>query len=157
MAELGLGVSFLFFHDSLGKELESTKMVAVLQSSFGTDQPFTQSMDYAQYRFNCCGVESEADYEKSSWRSDRLGGNELIVPWTCCPLDESASDYPPFMNPLPLNKTACQTYANNVLAKPHRYKEVTNSAINHVKIPYFFNHFLHGQKVCQWPPPHMMY
>ncbi|CAG7722179.1 unnamed protein product [Allacma fusca] len=120
VAELALGVSFLFFHDSLGKDLETTKLVATLQASYGTDQAFSQSMDFAQYKFNCCGVESEADYEKSSWRRDTLGGSELIYPLTCCPLDEGSSDYPPFMNPIPLNKTACQAPSYHI---KHRYKE----------------------------------
>lgn len=50
MAELALGVHFLYFYDSMGKDLENTKLVTTLTSSYGIDPTFTQSVDFAQHR-----------------------------------------------------------------------------------------------------------
>lgn len=50
MAELALGVHFLYFYDSMGKDLENTKLITTLTSSYGIDPTFTQSVDFAQYR-----------------------------------------------------------------------------------------------------------
>jgi hypothetical protein len=127
IAELALGVSFLLFHDTLGRDLETTKMTAKLHASYGVDQPFTQALDFAQHKFNCCGVGGDADFERSTWRSTKLGGDELIVPKTCCPLDEESSDYPPYMNPVPLNNEACQNSTTN--QKTERYTEGCNRPI----------------------------
>ncbi|ODN01377.1 Leukocyte antigen CD37 [Orchesella cincta] len=120
MAELALGVHFLYFYDSLGKDLENTKLVATLTSSYGLDPTFTQSVDFAQHRFNCCGVQLDTDYDRSEWRKQSLGGTELLYPWTCCPLNDTLSDPPVFMNPVPQNASQCQIAAS---MRSHRYRE----------------------------------
>lgn len=50
MGELALGVHFLYFYDSMGKDLENTKLITTLTSSYGIDPTFTQSVDFAQHR-----------------------------------------------------------------------------------------------------------
>lgn len=52
MGELALGVHFLYFYDSMGKDLENTKLITTLTSSYGIDPAFTQSVDFAQHRVN---------------------------------------------------------------------------------------------------------
>lgn len=49
----------------------------------------------------------------------------MIIPWTCCPLDEENSDSPSYMNPVPVNGPACQN--------------LTLPTIKIPKIIYFYN------------------
>jgi hypothetical protein len=50
LAELGLGVLFLLYHNNFGSDIEGTKLTATLQTQYGFDQAFTKSMDFAQSR-----------------------------------------------------------------------------------------------------------
>lgn len=81
-------------------------------------------------QFNCCGVESDVDYDRSEWRTKRLG-KDLLYPLTCCPLDDKLSDPPTFLNPVPLNLSSCQSPSSIPLR--HRYREVRG------EIKYFRN------------------
>lgn len=152
----------------MGKDLENTKLITTLTSSYGIDPAFTQSVDFAQHRvnkiwnstekifavkvwstrdgkdyvllcmrlhcsklifysfqqFNCCGVQLDADYDRSEWRKQSLGGIDLRYPWTCCPLNATLSDPPAFMNPVPQNASECQMPAVPN-TKTHRYREAS--------------------------------
>ncbi|OXA53201.1 CD82 antigen [Folsomia candida] len=127
LAELGLGVLFLMYHNNFGSEIENTKLTATLQTQYGLEQSFTKSFDFAQSRFNCCGVESDVDYDRSEWRTKRLG-KDLLYPLTCCPLDDKLSDPPTFLNPVPLNLSSCQSPSSIPLR--HRYREGCLSPID---------------------------
>ena len=53
---------------------------------------FTDSIDYAQYKFSCCGIVSPTDYQNSvinRWRTNSQYMSlkpKLEVPKTCCKL-----------------------------------------------------------------------
>ncbi|KAF0311129.1 Tetraspanin-11 [Amphibalanus amphitrite] len=66
----------------------------------------TMAIDFAQYKFQCCGVQSPSDYNYSRWRVEELGGAELRVPLTCCTLREDAPQ--PYRNPHPRDPETCQ-------------------------------------------------
>ncbi|XP_011303181.1 leukocyte surface antigen CD53 isoform X2 [Fopius arisanus] len=50
-----------------------------------SDLAFTQSLDYSQYKFNCCGIYGDSDYNGTAWWRDfKLTGINRRVPLTCC-------------------------------------------------------------------------
>ncbi|XP_063974419.1 tetraspanin-11-like isoform X1 [Diachasmimorpha longicaudata] len=52
-----------------------------------SDIAFTQSLDYSQYKFNCCGIHGDSDYNGTAWWRDyRVTGLNRRVPLTCCVL-----------------------------------------------------------------------
>ncbi|XP_054268398.1 tetraspanin-18-like isoform X2 [Macrosteles quadrilineatus] len=87
---------------------------------------FTQSLDYAQYTFNCCGVEGPHEYSLTRWYNDSGQSKEpRNVPITCCARftsEENSAGSPisvvsrvfhgtveeVWQNPKLNNETACQ-------------------------------------------------
>ena len=57
------------------------------------------AIDFAQYKFQSCGVRSPSIYNYSRWRVEELGGPDLRVPFACCALSEDQPQ--PYRNPLP--------------------------------------------------------
>ncbi|XP_034940696.1 CD9 antigen-like [Chelonus insularis] len=105
-----------------------------------SDLPFTHSLDFAQYKFNCCGIYGDNDYNGTAWwRDGKLSGLRRNVPLTCCVLKNHESknvgspmsvvsrvfhkDYEkPWLHPQPKDEAACQ--AGEVEAhKEYRNKE----------------------------------
>ncbi|EEB19568.1 tetraspanin-18, putative [Pediculus humanus corporis] len=46
---------------------------------------FSEAVDFAQYKFKCCGIKSDNDYIKSNWRNEsNISVEKRNVPLTCC-------------------------------------------------------------------------
>ena len=91
-----------------------------------SDIPFSHSLDFAQYKFNCCGIHGYGDYNGTAWwRDAQISGNRRQVPLTCCVLKDtevkntgspmsvvsrvfSKHNEKPWLNPKPLDEIACQ-------------------------------------------------
>lgn len=107
-----------------------TRLLERLADHYGHDRTsdgdFTQSLDYAQYKFNCCGIYSDDDYNGTAWwRDGILSGTKRQVPLTCCVLknhDVKNAGSPmsvvsrvfhkdneiPWLRPEPRDEMACQ-------------------------------------------------
>lgn len=92
-----------------------------------SDIPFSHSLDFAQYKFNCCGIHGDGDYNGTAWwRDGQISGTGRQVPLTCCvlknpELSENPSspisvvskvfrrnDVRPWLHPQPKDEAACQ-------------------------------------------------
>ncbi|XP_068081183.1 tetraspanin-18B-like [Anabrus simplex] len=67
------------------------RLLYQLSTSYGLHganySAFTEAMDLAQYKFDCCGVQAPEDYQRSRWWNDSSISNEpRNVPPTCCVL-----------------------------------------------------------------------
>ncbi|CAG0905358.1 unnamed protein product [Darwinula stevensoni] len=63
-------------------------------------------LDFAQFKFQCCGMDGPGDWEGSAWKKEGLGGSGMQVPYTCCAHDPTPMGY---LNPMPKNVTFCQS------------------------------------------------
>lgn len=106
------------------------RLVSKLADDYGhestSDIPFSHSLDFAQYKFNCCGIHGYGDYNGTAWwRDAQISGNRRQVPLTCCVLKNSevkntespmsvvsrvfhTNTEKPWLNPKPKDTTACQ-------------------------------------------------
>ena len=82
--------------------------------------PVFKGMEYFQYQ--CCGLEDWEEYKISTWRKERLGG-DLLVPLTCCSLDNYSLKNA-HLNPVPKNRTLCQS------EDPTNYETARNTMVN---------------------------
>ncbi|XP_034178865.1 CD151 antigen [Osmia lignaria lignaria] len=91
-----------------------------------SDIPFSHSLDFAQYKFNCCGIHGYEDYNGTAWwRDAQISGNRRQVPLTCCVLKNTEMKNTgspmsvvsrvfhkhtekPWLNPKPKDESACQ-------------------------------------------------
>ncbi|RLU15078.1 hypothetical protein DMN91_012965 [Ooceraea biroi] len=92
-----------------------------------SDISFSHSLDFAQYKFNCCGIYSDDDYNGTAWwRDGQISGSRRQVPLTCCVLkniENKNTDSPmsvvsrvfhknqnekPWLYPQPKDEAACQ-------------------------------------------------
>ncbi|KAL7295282.1 hypothetical protein TKK_0011417 [Trichogramma kaykai] len=92
-----------------------------------SDIKFTHSLDYAQFKFNCCGIYSDLDYNGSAWwRDSQLSGKRFQVPATCCVLKDDEvkntgspmsvisrvfykNNEKPWLAPQPKDESSCQS------------------------------------------------
>ncbi|XP_076165349.1 tetraspanin-1 isoform X1 [Ptiloglossa arizonensis] len=109
--------------------LEQT-LISKLADKYGheptSDILFSHSLDFAQYKFNCCGIRGYGDYNGTAWwRDGQISGNRRQVPLTCCVLKNTEvkntgspmsvvsrvfhqHTEKPWLNPKPKDETACQ-------------------------------------------------
>ncbi|KAG7190969.1 hypothetical protein KM043_007019 [Ampulex compressa] len=91
-----------------------------------SDIPFSHSLDFAQYKFNCCGIHGDGDYNGTAWwRDGQISGSRRQVPLTCCVLKNTETkntgspmsvvsrvfhkNYEkPWLHPQPKDEAACQ-------------------------------------------------
>ncbi|XP_066581554.1 tetraspanin-11-like [Prorops nasuta] len=91
-----------------------------------SDLPFTHSFDFAQYKFNCCGIHGDGDYNGTAWwRDGQISGVRRQVPLTCCVLKNTEikntgspmsvvsrvfhkNTEKPWLHPQPRDEAACQ-------------------------------------------------
>lgn len=91
-----------------------------------SDIPFSHSLDFAQYKFNCCGIHGDGDYNGTAWwRDARISGSNRQVPLTCCVIKNievqntgspmsvvsrvfHTNTEKPWLHPQPKDETACQ-------------------------------------------------
>ncbi|XP_058800814.1 tetraspanin-3-like [Phymastichus coffea] len=99
----------VFWPHLLGVDVRPPRLMRALQRSYalpGREQ-FTAALDLAQTAFSCCGVNGSSNYGTSWWRLQELGRRELVVPLSCCALN-NAREQDGFLNPDPRNVTLCQ-------------------------------------------------
>ncbi|CAK9824193.1 Tspan11 [Anthophora retusa] len=106
------------------------RLISKLADDYGhelpSDIPFSHSLDFAQYKFNCCGIHGHGDYNGTAWwRDAQISGNRRQVPLTCCVLKNAEAKNTgspmsvvsrvfhkhtekPWLNPKPKDETACQ-------------------------------------------------
>ncbi|XP_020300053.1 tetraspanin-6-like [Pseudomyrmex gracilis] len=105
-----------------------------------SDVFFSESMDFMQYKFKCCGVHSDGDYNGTTWwRDSYISGNRKQVPLTCCVLKNTEkqntgspmsvvsrvfhkNNEKPWQFPQPKDEAACQVQIEEG-HKDYRYKE----------------------------------
>uniref|UniRef100_A0A0C9R1H1 TSPAN11 protein n=1 Tax=Fopius arisanus TaxID=64838 RepID=A0A0C9R1H1_9HYME len=100
----------VFWPHLLGIEIRASKLVRALQRNYalpGREQ-FTAALDLAQTAFSCCGINGSSNYGTSWWRLQEVGRRELVVPLTCCTLNNTQLP-DAFLNPQPQDLQLCQT------------------------------------------------
>ena len=60
------------------------------------------------FQYQCCGIIDKNDYDKSKWKEEALGGDDLNYPLTCCVLS-NPQDPQSYLNPMPRNKDKCMS------------------------------------------------
>lgn len=74
-------------------------------------------------QFECCGIDSPADYYKSVWHLQQLNGPlHSQVARTCCLL-QNKHESQAHINPRPVNETLCQSLDLN-LSRLYRNQKV---------------------------------
>ncbi|XP_033330586.1 leukocyte surface antigen CD53 isoform X2 [Megalopta genalis] len=106
------------------------RLINKLANEYGHEQTsdiaFSNSLDFAQYKFNCCGIHGYGDYNGTAWwRDAQFSGNRRQVPLTCCVLKNTEvkntgspmsvvsrvfhkNTEKPWLNPKPKDEIACQ-------------------------------------------------
>ncbi|XP_063989247.1 tetraspanin-11-like [Diachasmimorpha longicaudata] len=110
LGEFSCCVIAVFWPHLLGIEIRSSKLVRALQRNYalpGREQ-FTAALDLAQTAFSCCGINGSSNYGTSWWRLQEVGRRDLVVPLTCCTLNNTQSP-DAFLNPQPAHLRLCQT------------------------------------------------
>lgn len=108
-SQLTLGFFGVTFHLRANEDLRH-ELVTRLQRYYNEPggEYFSPALDYAQTRFQCCGITGESDYENSFWKKQSLGGEDLIFPLTCCALS-NLEDAESYLNPMPRHKENCMS------------------------------------------------
>ncbi|XP_014216095.1 CD82 antigen-like [Copidosoma floridanum] len=121
-----------------------TRFAGRLAEHYGHDASndlgFTQSLDFAQYKFNCCGIYSDEDFNGTIWwRENQISGMRRQVPLTCCVFKDIEvkntgspmsvisrvfykNNETPWLYPRPKDETACQS-KNISVHTDFRHKE----------------------------------
>ncbi|KAK6626832.1 hypothetical protein RUM43_003344 [Polyplax serrata] len=70
---------------------------------------FSEAVDFAQYKFKCCGIKSDDDYVNSNWRNESfLSVERRNVPLTCCISQDPGEVEEPWQNPYVKDDLSCQ-------------------------------------------------
>ncbi|XP_021912811.1 uncharacterized protein LOC110826460 isoform X2 [Zootermopsis nevadensis] len=109
LAESSLGVLAVVCPEYLGATVSVKQLTQSLQRTYGVPgkEQFTAAVDLAQTI--CCGIIGAIDYDVSWWRLRELGQPDLFLPRSCCLLINPPSDSKAFLDPHPLNMSACQS------------------------------------------------
>ncbi|KAH9399469.1 hypothetical protein TYRP_017881 [Tyrophagus putrescentiae] len=111
--ELTVGILAIIFQEKVITELK-VDLPSKLQQEYGMQSSFTAAMDLAQTKFECCGIDSPADYYKSVWHLQQLNGPlHSQVARTCCLL-QNKHESQAHINPRPVNETLCQSLDLNL-------------------------------------------
>lgn len=86
-------------------------------------------------QFACCGINGSSNYGTSWWRLQEVGRRELVVPLSCCTLN-NANETDSFLNPEPANLTFCQ--ALNPAEHQYARHTVVCAIIRKLLLPLFF-------------------
>ncbi|UYV62724.1 hypothetical protein LAZ67_2001727 [Cordylochernes scorpioides] len=106
VAELAVGVMAVLFQDQTLQKFEN-RMTKTIRDEYGRNEGLTQSVDFAQTKFTCCGVHGPQDYEGSRWRRDDMGRGDNIVK-TCCVLS-NRNQTDAYLEPKPVDNARCQS------------------------------------------------
>ncbi|KAH9421036.1 CD151 antigen-like [Dermatophagoides pteronyssinus] len=110
--EMTIGMLAVIFKERIFSRYSTIDFVLLLQSEYGIHSSFTAAVDLAQTKFECCGIESPADYKYSRWLhkqiENHLPDDVLIISRTCCRL-ANRMEKNAHLNPRPINETMCQS------------------------------------------------
>ncbi|KAJ1525997.1 hypothetical protein ONE63_009176 [Megalurothrips usitatus] len=123
LGELAVGALAALGPQFLGLAVEQPRLTDALQRGYGVPgrEQFTAAFDLAQVSLRCCGVSAGSDYHASWWRLRELGQRDLLVPLSCCDLD-NAREPDGFLDPRPANLSQCQSLQQDA-ARPYRHME----------------------------------
>ncbi|XP_026280247.1 uncharacterized protein LOC113207771 isoform X2 [Frankliniella occidentalis] len=123
LGEMAVGALAVLGPQFLGLAVEHPRLTDALQRGYGVPgkEQFTAAFDLAQVSLRCCGVTGGADYHSSWWHLRELGQRDLLVPLSCCQLD-NARDSDSFLDPRPSNLTLCQSLQQDTI-RPQRHME----------------------------------
>ncbi|XP_012279594.1 tetraspanin-17 [Orussus abietinus] len=109
LGECTVCVLAVFWPNLLGVDVRPARLVRALQRSYAVPgrEQFTAALDLAQTMFACCGINGSNNYGTSWWRLQEVGRRELVVPLSCCLLNNTY-EVESFLNPQPMNLTLCQ-------------------------------------------------
>ncbi|XP_044012439.1 tetraspanin-11-like [Aphidius gifuensis] len=110
IGEFSICVLTVFWPQLLGVDVRPSRLIRTLQRNYAVPgrEQFTAALDLAQTTFSCCGINGSYNYGISWWRLQEVSRRELIVPLTCCTLNNTGA-IDAFLNPEPKNLTLCQT------------------------------------------------
>ncbi|KAE8741371.1 hypothetical protein FOCC_FOCC013070 [Frankliniella occidentalis] len=120
VGEMGVAVLTFVFREEFLEGLD-TRLSSELIEKYGMDienhylsnnvanKDFTTSVDFAQYRFNCCGMRNDSDYLETQWwkQSRSKDSRPRNVPLTCCVLANTDTEEA-WQSPLPKQEQSCQ-------------------------------------------------
>ncbi|KAF7407704.1 hypothetical protein HZH66_002241 [Vespula vulgaris] len=109
LSECTIFIVAIFWPYLLGIDVRPARLIRALQRSYAVPgrEQFTAALDLAQTTFSCCGINGSNNYGTSWWRLQEVGRRELVVPLSCCTLN-NANETDSFLNPEPANLTLCQ-------------------------------------------------
>lgn len=93
-------------------------------------------------QFACCGINGSSNYGTSWWRLQEVGRRELVVPLSCCTLN-NANETGSFLNPEPANLTLCQA----LNPAEHQYaRHITVCTIMRKLLPSYYPYHVISQR-----------
>lgn len=112
--ELGIAVIALIYKEHFVSGLQN-RLTDQLIQNYGHKNSnekyisFSNSVDFAQYKFKCCGINGDEDYLASKWRNDSQATTEKRqVPLSCCIQQEPGEVEEAWQNPKVKDDLACQ-------------------------------------------------
>ncbi|XP_012215906.1 CD151 antigen [Linepithema humile] len=120
----------VFWPHILGIDVRPARLIRALQRSYAVPgrEQFTAALDLAQTTFACCGINGSSNYGTSWWRLQEVGRRELVVPLSCCTLN-NANETDSFLNPEPANLTFCQA----LNPAEHQYARHIVGCLEHIE------------------------
>ncbi|XP_012062430.1 PREDICTED: tetraspanin-9 [Atta cephalotes] len=120
----------VFWPHILGIDVRPARLIRALQRSYAVPgrEQFTAALDLAQTIFTCCGINGSSNYGTSWWRLQEVSRRELVVPLSCCTLN-NANETGSFLNPEPANLTLCQA----LNPAEHQYARHTMGCLEHIE------------------------
>lgn len=108
----------------LSLDLGHDSLVVALTGQYGIpgNEEFTSAVDLAQTQFKCCGISSNINYDTSLWQLQGYAQKDLIVPLTCCELENYPEEREAYLDPKPLNLTLCQSLPRTEYSKGRHLK-----------------------------------
>ncbi|XP_014233082.1 CD82 antigen-like [Trichogramma pretiosum] len=110
VSKCALCLVVVFWPHLVWVDVRAARLLRALQRSYalpGREQ-LTAALDLAQTSFSCCGINGSNNYGTSWWRLQELGRRELVVPLSCCKLNNTLEPEA-FLNPQPQNLSLCQS------------------------------------------------
>ncbi|KAJ8024196.1 Tetraspanin-11 [Holothuria leucospilota] len=84
LGELTAGILVFVYSDEIESSM-TRGMTSTIKNDYGVTDAATESVDYFQKEFECCGASNYTDYSGSKFEEDQ--GVAGALPDTCCPKD----------------------------------------------------------------------
>ena len=123
IGEFVISISITLWPNCLGLNLDEESMTSALTSQYGIpgNEQYTAAIDLAQTQFACCGIGGNVNYDQSVWQSKNYVKKSIVVPLTCCTLD-NVEEYYAYLDPQPSNLTVCQSIVRDEYVKGRHTK-----------------------------------